>query len=132
MGKVQTYLIYLSGELESLLGACHRMGYVWEKVPNRALRVSIATDHSIRKFAGFEHTDHIRQFEHGDHIRQFEHGDHIRRSDVLGWASSTPNIDPAGVFEPIPTCFVRRPTCQPEHEPGFCQSLTRKAIGGFT
>jgi len=122
-GKVRTYLIYLSGELESPLGACNRMGYVREKVPNRASRVSIATDHYIRKFAGFEHTDHIRQFEHGDHIR---------RSDVLGWASSTPNIDPAGVFEPIPTCFVRRPTCQPEHEPGFCQYLTRKTIGGFT
>ena len=113
-GKVRTYLIYLSGELESPLGACNRMGYVREKVPNRASRVSIATDHYIRKFAGFEHTDHIRH------------------SDVLGWASSTPNIDPAGVFEPIPTCFVRRPTCQPEHEPGFCQSLTRKTIRGFT
>jgi hypothetical protein len=43
MGKVRMHLIYLSGELESPLGACNWMGYVREKVPNRASRVSLQT-----------------------------------------------------------------------------------------
>jgi hypothetical protein len=41
--EVRTHLIYLLSEFESPLDACNWMGYIREKVPNRASRISVQT-----------------------------------------------------------------------------------------